>query len=165
MKFYGSRFCQRCGRLFQLSEPDSQICPSCEQSPPSARAAEAAPAAVAVKPRRDTRKRKPRPKRTAAGRNSGPVAGQRTLPMLRALAGHPAGLTTPQLAELASSATSWINALGSTRQLMLKQQRRGRVVQAGTVAGDRTRDSVLWRITDEGKRHLAEHMGSAQVSE
>ena len=76
--------------------------------------------------------------------------------MLRALAGHPVGLTTPQLAELASSATSWINALGSTRQLMLKQQRQGRIVRAGTVAGDRTRGSVLWRITEEGKRYVAE---------
>jgi hypothetical protein len=152
VKFYGSRFCQRCGKLFQLSAPDGLLCPSCEQSPA---ATAPAPAPVAVQPRRGTRKREPRPKRTAAGRNSGPVAGQRTLPMLRALAEHPAGLTTPQLAELASSATSWVNALGSARQLMLKQQRQGRVVQAGTAAGDRTRESALWRITDEGRRHVA----------
>jgi hypothetical protein len=148
VKFYGSRFCQRCGKLFQLSAPDGLLCPSCEQSP-------AATAPVAVPPCRDTRKREPRPKRTAAGRNSGPVVGQRTLPMLRALAEHPAGLTTPQLAELASSATSWVNALGSARQLMLKQQRQGRVVQAGTAAGDRTRESALWRITAEGRRYVA----------
>ena len=74
--------------------------------------------------------------------------------MLRALADAPRGLTTPQLAEHASSATSWVNALGSTRVLMIKQERLGRVRQAGTVEGDRTRPSVLWRITAEGERYV-----------
>jgi len=76
--------------------------------------------------------------------------------MLRALAAAPGGLTTPQLAQFASSETSWVNALGSTRVLMLKQQRQGRVVQAGTVAGDRTRESALWRITEDGQRYVRE---------
>jgi len=74
--------------------------------------------------------------------------------MLRALSDAPAGLTTPQLAELAGGASSWVNALGTTRVLMLKQQARGRVEQAGTVAGNLTRESVLWRITDEGRRYV-----------
>ena len=82
------------------------------------------------------------------------MTGPRTLPMLRALADAPRGLTTPQLAEHASSATSWVNALGSTRVLMIKQERLGRVRQSGTVAGNRTRDSVLWRITAEGERYV-----------
>jgi hypothetical protein len=74
--------------------------------------------------------------------------------MLRALADAPGGLTTPRLAEFASSAASWVNALGTTRQLMLKQERLGRVRQAGTVAGDRTRGSALWRITAEGEQYV-----------
>jgi hypothetical protein len=77
--------------------------------------------------------------------------------MLHALAAAPKGLTTPELAELgAAGASSWVNALGTTRQLMLKQQRQGRVEQAGTVEGDRTRSSVLWRITEEGRRYVRE---------
>jgi hypothetical protein len=74
--------------------------------------------------------------------------------MLRALAAAPGGLTTPQLAEHASSASSWVNALGSTRQLMLKQERLGRVMQAGTAGGNRTRPSVVWRITEAGGHYV-----------
>lgn len=165
MKFYGSRFCRQCRTLFQLAEPDGQLCPSCEQpaepvvtvtapGAPGPSPAEPAP----VRPVRDARKRK-RVKRAAAGRNAGPVTGPRTLPMLRALAAAPDGLTTPQLAEYASASASWVNALGSVRQLMLKQERQGRVRQAGTVAGDRTRGSVLWRITEEGERYVRDASG------
>ena len=80
--------------------------------------------------------------------------------MLRALAEHPAGMTTPQLAELASSAMSWINALGSVRVLMLKQQRQGRVAQAGTMPGDRTRTVLLWRLTEAGRQYVREQDGA-----
>lgn len=81
--------------------------------------------------------------------------------MLRALAEAPAGLTTPQLTEITGYASSWINALGTTRQLMLKQERQGRVGQAGTVAGNRTRASILWRITEEGRRYVEEALAAA----
>jgi hypothetical protein len=172
VKDYGSRFCGQCGRLFDVATPGERICASCAQpaelaepmvatAPAVAMLPVARPAAVPtlkiVKPHerpKDTRKRGPRPKSTAAGRNAGPAAGQRTLPMLRALMTAPRGLTTPQLAEYASSATSWINALGSTRQLMLKQEKRGRVRQAGTAEGNRTRASVVWRITEDGERYV-----------
>jgi hypothetical protein len=228
-KFYGSRFCQQCGRLFEVTEPGGQTCASCEQRPaepvmaravtvtvvPMASPPEVTPRPAVrpkvtarppgVQPRRvhlrdprfvhvtraycgqsgpvldgaqvteipaeatcktciTARHRPARRERPAPGprrapvvaKNSGPVTGPRTLPMLRALAGAPAGLTTPQLAEFASSASSWVNALGTTRQLMLKQERLGRVRQAGTVDGDRTRGSALWRITEEGVRYARE---------
>ena len=74
--------------------------------------------------------------------------------MLRALAGAPRGLTTPQLAVHASAGTSWVNALGSARQLMLKQERLGRVRLDGTVPGERTRTVNLWRITAEGEQYV-----------
>lgn len=154
MKSYGSRFCGQCGRLFQRAEPDSQVCGACGE-PPAVPAPAPARPAPAARPRPAVR-REPRPRRGAAGANAGPVAGQRTLPMLRALANAPGGLTTPRLAEHASSAASWVNALSSTRMLMIKQERLGRVRQAGTVAGDRTRGSALWRITAEGERYVRE---------
>ena len=178
-KDYGSRFCQGCGRLFGLTEPGQLCCASCgesgEPAPPPApvllRPAFAPPApakaARAAKPKAVTAPRRDRPKRPPAPRPvprpprpprfpDGPVAGPRTLPMLRALADAPGGLTIPQLAEVAGGASSWINALGTTRQLMLKQQKQGRVEQAGTVEGDRTRPSILWRITEEGRRYVRE---------
>lgn len=153
MKHHGSRFCRRCGTLFPVTDPDAWTC-GCK--PPDASPAPvAAPAAAPPPPRRDTRQHRPaRPRPATAGRNAGPVSGPRTLPMLRALADAPDGLTTPVLAEFASSATSWVNALGTTRLLLLKQVRLGRVTQAGTVTGDRTRGSVLWRITDDGLRYV-----------
>lgn len=162
MKSYGSRFCRQCGRLFQLAEPDSQTCGACGQPPVQAQCAPAqvTPAAASSappapgKPHRDARKRAPRPRRAGAGRNSGPESGQRTLPMLRALTNAPGGLTTPQLAVHASAGTSWVNALGSARQLMLKQERLGRVRLAGTVPGERTRTVNLWRITAEGEQYV-----------
>jgi len=92
-----------------------------------------------------------RPVPRAGGRNRGPASGPRTLPMLAALAAAPDGLATPDLAAYASAEATWVNALGTTRQLMLKQQRAGRVTQAGTAAGERTRDSVIWRITPAGR--------------
>ena len=80
--------------------------------------------------------------------------------MLRALAAAPEGLTTPELAELgAGAASSWVNALSTTRVLMLKQQKQGRVRQAGTVPGVRTRGSILWQITEEGRHYVQERMG------
>jgi len=74
--------------------------------------------------------------------------------MLRALANAPGGLTTPQLTEIAGITSSWVNALGTTRQLMLKQQKQGRVKQAGFTDGDRTRPVALWRITDKGRQYI-----------
>jgi hypothetical protein len=173
MKHYGSRLCRGCGRLFTLTGPgDGPYCASCKEpaEPAGTRITAPEPAALtaAVKPEtvasapppKPPRVRAPRPKNTATGRNSGAAAGQRTLPMLRALAGAPAGLTTPQLAELANSGSSWVNALGTVRQLMLKQEKRGRVKQAGSVPGDRTREVVLWKITEEGLRYVRGADGS-----
>lgn len=177
MKSYGSRFCRKCGQLFQLAEPGTPTCGTCEspatdvprpgpgRSEPIGTGVSTGPGhpdlprspAPAARPPAPRKPRVPRPRQTAAGANAGPVTGQRTLPMLRALAAAPRGLTTPQLAEFASSATSWVNALGTTRQLMLKQERLGRVTQAGVAPGNRTRGSVLWRITAEGERYVRDH--------
>lgn len=175
-KYYGSRFCQRCGKRFELTAPRQQRCAMCEEAagpgpvPPPVRPRPVFAPPAPVKATRPPAGRRPRPKvppkpeaaqgarlKRAVTVNGTSVPGQRTLPMLRALAEAPGGLTTPDLAELiAPSASSWINALGSVRVLMLKQEKRGRVEQAGTVAGNRTRESILWRITDEGRRYVQE---------
>lgn len=170
MKFYGSRFCRQCGKLFELTAPGQKHCASCESGEPVPVAPPAPVTAVKVaakppsKPRQHKRAPASRPKaappvraKRAVTVNGTSVPGQRTLPMLRALAEAPGGLATPDLAELiAPSASSWINALGSVRVLMLKQEKRGRGKQAGTVPGDRTRESILWQITDEGRRYVRE---------
>lgn len=156
---YGHRFCRRCGKFFEVKAPDDRYCGQCPEAPAAAKAAPAAapPPPAAVRPQKPRPAPQPqtRPRRSSQARPAiTPASGPRTLPILRALADAPAGLTTVQLAEIAGGASSWINALGTTRQLMLKQQRQGRVEQAGTEPGNRTRESVLWRITDEGRRYV-----------
>lgn len=175
-KWYGSKLCRGpCGRLFALRSPRGLLCDSCAQLAESAATAGPAmtspvvtmPASARPEPAQAPPKAprpRPAPPARSARRDWQPSADTGTLPMLRALAAAPDGLTTPRLAELAGSGSSWTNALGTVRQLMLKQEARGRVEQAGTAPGDRTRPVTLWRITSEGRRYVRE-AGAAPAAE
>ena len=76
----------------------------------------------------------------------------RALSMLRALAGHPEGLTTRDLAvACASDVPLSRRALRMVRDAMRRQEKSGRVRCAGTVASPATRQHVIrWEITEAG---------------
>ena len=68
--------------------------------------------------------------------------------LLQALASHPGGLTTPQLAEAIGGQ---LNYCGNA---MRRHERLGRAARAGTASGRRA-PVVIWQITEYGAQWLA----------
>jgi hypothetical protein len=83
---------------------------------------------------------------------SAAVSRKRTVPMLRALAANPGGLTTPELARrFASDVPSWSRALSLCGHLLRKQEAAGYVRVAGTIRKP-GRPTIIWQLTDTGRR-------------
>lgn len=79
----------------------------------------------------------------------------RTRTLLQALARHPEGMTTPQLAQAIGEASlPWRRALNKAGIAMREHERLGRAVRAGTVPGQRGH-AVIWQITPAGAAWLA----------
>ena len=80
----------------------------------------------------------------------------RTRMLLQALARHPEGMTTPQLAQVIGEASlPWQRALNKAGIAMRQHERLGRAVRAGTVTGRRGHAVVVWRLTPDGAAWLA----------
>ena len=81
------------------------------------------------------------------------VGRRRTL--LQALACHPEGMTTPQLARaIGEGWLPWRRALNKAGIAMREHERLGRAARAGTVPGQRGH-AVIWQITPAGAAWLA----------
>ena len=79
----------------------------------------------------------------------------RTRTLLQALACHPEGMTTPQLAQAIGEASlPWQRALNKAGIAMREHERLGRAERAGIVPGRRGH-AMRWRITPAGATWLA----------
>src|SRR5262249_28874469 len=105
----------------------------------------------------------------------------RTRTLLQALARHPEGMTTPQLAQaIGEGWLPWRRALNKAGIAMREHERLGRAARAGTVPGQRGH-AVIWQITpvlatslfgdlaarlyEDASAPLHEHPGSPPVAQ
>jgi hypothetical protein len=87
-----------------------------------------------------------------AARAGKPDGSRRVIPVLRALAASPAGLSTADLArQCAPDVKPWNYALTTIGALLRPQKAAGRVKACGTVPGG---SALLWQITGEGRSFL-----------
>lgn len=85
------------------------------------------------------------------------MTADRTIPMLRALADAPGGLSATELVSVAAADIQpRKRAVKRCRTLLEEQAGRGRVRRAGSVPAARSKvPMIVWQITDEGRRYLS----------